>query len=195
MAEKTDEKLKRRLKDLYDDSREYSLGQISEASGMALNRIEELEDQLAEADAMIEVQQKDYASNNVRFAEAEYRAKVAEAKLAEVEADADMWQQRALHINEVAGVQIARAEAAEAERDKFHQLWKDACVRSGKNSLRADAAEAALVAVYRLALEDAAKVVTDMSDRRQVVWPKDILALPTPTAAELMARIQTGDPT
>jgi len=117
------------------------------------------------------------------------------AKLAEVEADADMWQQRALHINEVAGVQIARAEAAEAERDKFHQLWKDACVRSGKNSLRADAAEAALVAVYRLALEDAAKVVTDMSDRRQVVWPKDILALPTPTVAELMARIQTGDPT
>ena len=36
----------------------------------------------------------------------------------------------------------AKLAEVEAERDKFHGLWKDACVRSGKNSLRADAAEA-----------------------------------------------------
>ena len=113
----------------------------------------------------------------------------------------------------------ARAEAAEAERDKFHQLWKDACVRSGKNSLRADAAEAALPAVYRLALGDAAErfdeiaqhdqggidysdlVGIPISNREQLVKSvqdaerdaKAIRALPTPTAAELMARIHTGE--
>ena len=90
----------------------------------------------------------------------------------------------------------ARAEAAEAERDKFHQLWKHTCVRLGKNSLRADAAEAALPAVYRLALEDAAErllaaVTREYKDHRD--YRNAIRALPTPTAAELMARIQTGE--
>jgi len=54
----------------------------------------------------------------------------------------------------------ARAEAAEAERDKFHQLWKDACVRSGKNSLRADAAE------QRVATLEAALPATPLDDPR-----------------------------
>lgn len=97
----------------------------------------------------------------------------------------------------------ARAEAAEAERDKFHQLWKHACIRSGENSLRAEAAEqlvatleAALPAVYRLALEDAVNTLrtkrTHMHTTRHEM-AQDIRALPTPTADELMARIQTGE--
>ena len=90
----------------------------------------------------------------------------------------------------------ARAEAAEAERDKFHQLWKHTCVRSGKNSLRADAAEAALPAVYRLALEDSVNTLrtkrTHMHTTRHEM-AQDIRAIPAPTAAELMARIQTGE--
>ena len=55
----------------------------------ALDQMRAAEAKLAEADAMIEAQQKDYASNNVRFAEAEHRAKAAEAKLAKVEEDRD----------------------------------------------------------------------------------------------------------
>lgn len=42
--------LKDRLKVLYYDPRVYSPGQISEASGMALTRIEELEAKLAKAE-------------------------------------------------------------------------------------------------------------------------------------------------
>jgi len=38
------------------------------------------EGKLSDADAMIEAQAKDQASNNIRFAEAEHRAKVAEAE-------------------------------------------------------------------------------------------------------------------
>jgi hypothetical protein len=34
----------------------------------------------------------------------------------------------------------AKLAKVEAERDKFHYLWKYACIRSGKNSLRADLA-------------------------------------------------------
>ena len=49
MTDTTDEKLKQRLKDLYDDPREYSLGQISEACGVALDRIKELEEKLFSA--------------------------------------------------------------------------------------------------------------------------------------------------
>ena len=59
-----------------------------------------------------------------------------------------------------------------------------------------DAAEAALPAVYRLALGDAAErllasVTREYNDHRD--YRKAIRALPTPTAAELMARIQTGE--
>lgn len=42
-------RLKDRLKALYDDPREYSPGQISEASGMALTCIEEMQAKLAKA--------------------------------------------------------------------------------------------------------------------------------------------------
>ena len=96
-------------------------------------RIEELEAKLAEADAMIEAQQKDYASNNVRFAEAEHRAKAAEAKLP---------------------------------------------------------------TVYLLGLADAAWVAAGIASQYVGYMSrveKGICALPTPTAAELMARIQTGE--
>lgn len=72
---------------------------------------------------------------------------------------------------------------------------------------RAEAAEAALVAVYRLALEDAADVAEyagavrmqsdgSYSHHEAVMGPTvacDVLALRTPTAAELMARIKEGE--
>ena len=38
------------------------------------------EGKLADAEALIEAQAKDHASNNIRFAEAEHRAKTAEAE-------------------------------------------------------------------------------------------------------------------
>jgi hypothetical protein len=87
--------------------------------------------QLTEADAMIEAQQKDYASNNVRFAEAEHRAKEAEA---------------------------------------------------------------ALPAVYLLGLANAAiEIECNWGHIATPRMREAIRLLPTPTAAELMARIQTGD--
>lgn len=91
--------------------------------------------ELAAADAMIEAQQKDYASNNVRFAEAEHRA---------------------------------------------------------------EAAEAALPAVYQLALGDAAGAALGLGfggfyDPIRKKAATAVIDLPTPTAAELMARIQTGE--
>ena len=46
----------------------------------AADRIEQLTAGLADAEALIEAQAKDHASNNVRFAEAEHRAKTAEAE-------------------------------------------------------------------------------------------------------------------
>jgi len=69
---------------------------------------------------------------------------------------------------------------------------------------RAEAAEAALPAVYRLALENAATACDKERDEARAnycptqavgaVWSaKAIRALPTPTAAELMARIHTGE--
>ena len=58
------------------------------------------------------------------------------------------------------------------------------------------ALEAALPAVYRLALGDAAErllaaVTREYKDHRD--YRNAIRTLPTPTAAELMARIQTGE--
>ena len=46
----------------------------------AADRIEQLTAELADAEALIEAQAKDHASNNIRFAEAEHRAKTAEAE-------------------------------------------------------------------------------------------------------------------
>jgi hypothetical protein len=54
MMDTTNEKLKQRLKDLYGAPIEYSFGQIAEASGMALDRIEELEAKLETAKATLE---------------------------------------------------------------------------------------------------------------------------------------------
>lgn len=48
----------------------------------ALEIITTLRAQLAEADALIEAQAKDHASNNIRLAETSYRAERAEAALA-----------------------------------------------------------------------------------------------------------------
>ena len=61
---------------------------------------------------------------------------------------------------------------------------------------RAEAAEAALVAAYRLALDDAAQVAAGIASQYVGYMSrveKAIRALPTPTAAKLMARIQTGE--
>ena len=46
----------------------------------ATDHIESLTAELADAEALIEAQAKDHASNNIRFAEAEHRAKTAEAE-------------------------------------------------------------------------------------------------------------------
>ena len=46
----------------------------------AADLIEQLTAELADAEALIEAQAKDHASNNIRFAEAEHRAKTAEAE-------------------------------------------------------------------------------------------------------------------
>lgn len=50
----------------------------------AADRIEALVKQLAEADALIEAQAKDHASNNIRLAETAYRAERLEAALREL---------------------------------------------------------------------------------------------------------------
>ena len=75
MTQTLDEKLKQRLKDLYDDPREYSPGQIAEASGMALDRIEELEEKILSA-----------TMDGYDMAKHEYRDRIEEleVKLAEV---------------------------------------------------------------------------------------------------------------
>ena len=138
MTDTTDEKLKQRLKGLYDDSREYSLGQISEASGMALDRIKELEAKLADAERV-----------------ARYESDIAQQALDQMRA-----------------------------------------------------AEAALPVVHRLALVDAGLIceqlaeveltvpnppyVEGYSDAASICF-ENIRALPTPTAAELMARINEGE--
>ena len=64
---------------------------------------------------------------------------------------------------------------------------------------RMRAAEAALPAVYRLGLDEGANVAASGTSRNDT-YSKGrndaataIRALPTPTAAELMARIQTGE--
>jgi hypothetical protein len=96
------------------------------------------------------------------------RIEELEAKLAEVEAERDHWETVAI-ARQARGIVIAQ---------------------------KLDAAEAALPAVYRLALGDAAErllasVTREYNDHRD--YRKAIRALPTPTAAELMARIQTGE--
>ena len=53
---------------------------VSEVALKASATLKELEAKLASADAMIEAQAKDHASNNIRFAEATHRAEVAEAE-------------------------------------------------------------------------------------------------------------------
>jgi hypothetical protein len=52
-------------------------------------RVKELEAKLAEADALIEAQQHDFAQNNIRNAENAHRAEAAEALLKEA---ADWWE-------------------------------------------------------------------------------------------------------
>ena len=88
----TDELLLRRLRiGWHDDDTPIW---VSDAMTEAAARIEQLtaerdkyasswmtaEDKLADAEALIEAQAKDHASNNIRFAEAEPRAKTAEAE-------------------------------------------------------------------------------------------------------------------
>ena len=59
---------------------------VSEVALKASATLKELEAKLASADAMIEAQAKDHASNNIRFAEATHRAEVAEAEVTRLQA-------------------------------------------------------------------------------------------------------------
>ena len=120
----------------------------------------------------------------------------------------------------------AKLAESEAERavniamlNEDAEAMEQAAAKITSLKARAEAAEAALPAVYRLGLEDAASrfdeiaqhdqggidysdlVGIPISNREQLVKSvkdaemdaKYIRALPTPTAAELMARIQTGE--
>lgn len=67
--------------DVWGDGTEYVLAsRLSDAEA----RIKELEAKLADADAMIEAQQHDFAQNNIRNAENAHRAEASEALLDEV---------------------------------------------------------------------------------------------------------------
>jgi hypothetical protein len=90
------------------------------------------------------------------------------------------------------------AKLAEVEADVREQrdLRNHQCKLKLEAMARTEAAEAALPAVYRLAMGDAAErllaaVTREYKDHRD--YRNAVRALPTPTAAELMARIQTGD--
>lgn len=83
--------------------------------------------------------------------------------------------------------------------EKYHSHGNDCPqtyqeVRDAWNT-RAEAAEAALPAVYRLALEDVYRLMRPML--RSLIAREhamqNIRELPTPTAAELMARINEGE--
>ena len=139
----------------------------------------------------------------------------AKAKLAK--AEAEVWEQRDLrnHQCKLKLEAMARAEAAEAklaEADAMIEAQqKDYAsnnVRFAEAEHRAKAAEqrvatleAALPAVYRLGLDDAAEMlepknpVYDWTDfaRQHHADAIEIRTLPTPKAAELMARIQIGE--
>ena len=56
------------------------VGHMTKLIAAGLDRVEQLTAELADAEALIEAQAKDHASNNIRFAEAEHRAEVAEAE-------------------------------------------------------------------------------------------------------------------
>ena len=62
------------------------VGHMTKLIAAGLDRVEQLTAELASADAMIEAQAKDHASNNIRFAEATHRAEVAEAEIARLQA-------------------------------------------------------------------------------------------------------------
>jgi len=79
----TNEKLKQRLKDLYGAPIEYSFGQIAEASGMALDRIEKLESKLAAA----ERRERQLLDTTATCRTLRRELNTAKAKLAEVEDD------------------------------------------------------------------------------------------------------------
>jgi hypothetical protein len=90
----------------------------------------------------------------------------------------------------------ARLAEAEFNLDQYDHIFMNLRYDLSAEQARAEAAEAALPAVYRLALEDAAErllaaVTREYNDHRD--YRKAIRALPIPTAAELMARIQTGE--
>ena len=86
----------------------------------AADRIEQLTAELADAEALIESQAKDHASNNIRFAEAEHRAKVAEAerdRLREALLDHNDLLRSAIAIAEREGV---RGEIASTNWDAYY---------------------------------------------------------------------------
>ena len=62
------------------------VGHMTKLIAAGLDRVEQLTAELASADAMIEAQAKDHASNNIRFAEATHRAEVAEAEVTRLQA-------------------------------------------------------------------------------------------------------------
>jgi len=131
------------------------------------------------------------------------------AKLAEVEEMKRLLAMDKINLRgELAGVQ-GKLAAANDLLDRLEQMKDNAEVTEDRDDLQialASArkqlelyigeAEAALPAVYRLALEDAVNTLrtkrTHMHTTRHEM-AQDIRALPTPTAAELMARIQTGE--
>ena len=79
------------------------------------------EGKLSDADAMIEAQAKDHASNNIRFAEAEHRAKVAEAERDRLTAQLESTlQDRKLILEErdrTFALMLARAEPTAVQTD------------------------------------------------------------------------------
>ena len=114
MTQTLDEKLKQRLKDLYDDPREYSPGQIAEASGMALDRIEELEEKILSAT----MDGYDMAKHEYRDHIKELEAKLAKAdRLAEVLNDILQNRGHCFIPNRIAGREDWDEDATEALKD------------------------------------------------------------------------------
>jgi chromosome segregation ATPase len=124
-------------------------------------------------------------------------------KLAEVEEMKRLLAMDKINLRgELAGVQ-GKLAAANDQLDSARHSVTVLEGRADHFKARAEAAEqrvatleAALPAVYRLALGDAAErllaaVTREYKDHRD--YRNAIRALPTPTAEELMARIQTGE--